>query len=640
MHQAKLPMRFERTDYQEAFKRLYYHLYTNSSASRAERIISDLSKLLLISIANRSQDESNLLLSFINGDCEANQALIPLLSRNFPALMASNDSFSVDDESLRLALNEIDELDLAHAPGHLLGDAFQALMGPRLRGDKGQFFTPKSVVRAMVEIVAPSSGEKVIDPACGTGGFLSETAFYWSERNETGVLIGYDKDTDLALLANALLGIAAKDSFSVGNINSLDIKAITPRSGKSSPFEADVVLTNPPFGSKIPVRDENILKQFSLGHVWEYNKESNRWVQTSIVRGTQDPQILFIELCIRLLRSGGRLGIVLPEGVFGNSSTGYVWDFVRENGEITGLLDCPRTTFQPGTDTKTNILFFTKNETDNQRKNLATRVAVAYQCGHDRRGRTQTGEGRPYPNDFSEIAKDWAEKRPTFWNTCTISDRYYLVPRYYDKRTIALLEEDVAEFAPKLISIGSMIEEGWLSIRKGHEVGAEAYGTGDIPFVRTSDISNFEISIDPTKSVSQEVYEKYKDEQKLCAGDILMVVDGRYRIGRCAILNEYNSKCIAQSHLRVLSLSDAAPISPVEFLYLLNLPGVQREIRNLVFIQTTLGSLGKRIYQVKVPIPQKKRTAWNKRIIRFEKILAERSRLLFELRDFTWDIEL
>jgi type I restriction enzyme M protein len=100
-----------------------------------------------------------------------------------------------------------------------------------------------------------------------------------------------------------------------------------------------------------------------------------------------------------------------------------------------------------------------------------------------------------------------------------------------------------------------MISKKWISIRKGHEVGSDAYGTGDIPFIRTSDISNFEISIDPTKSVSEEVYDRYSKEQNLKAGNILMVVDGRYRIGRSAVLHSYNSKCIAQSHLRIISVN-------------------------------------------------------------------------------------
>ena len=93
-----------------------------------------------------------------------------------------------------------------------------------------------------------------------------------------------------------------------------------------------------------------------------------------------------------------------------------------------------------------------------------------------------------------------------------------------------------------------------------------------------------------------------------------MVVDGRYRIGRCAILHEFNYKCIAQSHLRIISVSEKAPFTPFELLYLLNLASVQRDIRSLVFIQSTLGSLGGRIKEIKIPVPAKRREEFSEAI--------------------------
>jgi type I restriction enzyme M protein len=253
---------------------------------------------------------------------------------------------------------------------------------------------------------------------------------------------------------------------------------------------------------------------------------------------------------------------------------------------------------------------------------------VALNCGHDRRGRKHKN------NDFECISREWWEgKKGDFWNRCQITNPYYLVPRYYDKTIEKLLTQEAAPLHGKLISFSEMLDKGWITIRKGHEVGADAYGTGDIPFVRTSDIANFEISIDPTKSISQEVYEKYAVEQNLKSGDILMVVDGRYRIGRCAILNEFNYQCVVQSHLRIISVSSETPIEPIELLYLLNLPSVQREIRSLVFIQSTLGALGKRIKEIKLPLPAKN-DQWRATLSRFSQVIYERAKLLQMLKAF------
>jgi type I restriction enzyme M protein len=495
----------------------------------------------------------------------------------------------------------------------------------------------------MVAILNPPLGAKLVDPACGMGGFLVETHVFQAQgarpivSGQGGKLIGMDKDRDLCRLSEAILEIVASQRAVVLNVNSLDLAALARLPMEISPLGADFVLTNPPFGAKIKIDDRAILRQYGLGHKW--SQIETGWRQEARVRDAQDPQILFLELCIRLLRPGGQMGVVLPEGVFGNHSLGYVWDFVRSQGQITALLDCPRTTFQPSTDTKTNVLFFQKSERPRpiqpQEHSRHVWMAVALNCGHDRRGRNLKTTGEPYPDDYQEIGATFAtrESRTRFWQLAEISSPYYLVPRYYDATPLRELSAEADRLGAALISLGEMAKKGYLRIRKGHEVGAEAYGTGDIPFVRTSDISNFEISIDPTRSVSEETYRQYAEQQKLTPGDILLVSDGRYRIGRTAILHDYDYRCVVQSHIRIITVTRRSPINAIELLYLLSLPMVQHQIRNLVFIQSTLGSLGKRLLEVRLPIP-KSIPQWNKTIEEFRALIEDRASLLKRLRDF------
>lgn len=620
-------------DYFDAFRKLYFHLYSNSNASRAERIIGDLSKLILVALCrDRSPIYQKKVDLFLADKGGANANLLPILKAQYAKVFGNDDKFHLDDKSLRYGLLSIANLDLNSAKSHLLGDAFQALIGPNLRGDKGQFFTPRSIVRCMISVISPKAGMKVVDPACGTAGFLTETAVFWESKKRTpGRLIGIDKDTDLFVFASALSELAAPESSTILNANSLDFKALEKIEAINSPLNADYVLTNPPFGSKIPIKEPEILAQYDLGYNWEYSKQKHCWFKTNQMRLSQDPQTLFIELCVKLLKSEGLLGIVLPEGVFGNASSGYIWDYLRSQGEVFGLIDCPRTSFQPGTDTKTNILFFKK--TARSEKNNV-KIAVALTCGHDRRGRATKSDGSPFPDDFAAIAKDWMTEDHDYWFESHLSNKYYLVPRYYDRKTDMLLERDAARFNAKIMSFKEMINQGWVSIRKGHEVGSEAYGTGDIPFIRTSDISNFEVSIDPTKSVSEEVFNSVKNDQELKPGTILMVVDGRYRIGRCAILHDFNYKCIAQSHLRIISVNKNAPFDPFELLYVLSLSSVQRDIRSLVFIQSTLGSLGSRIQEIKVPVPDVRNSEFSALVKSFTEALTVRAKLLSVISSF------
>ena len=647
MHVAQIPLSLDTQSpatestrgLPETFQRLYFNLYSNSRASRAERIIEDLSLLLLAKLASELNGTLADLNKVRSGGGSANSVLIPLLKEIYPGLVDSGQRFSIGDESVRSALAALDAVNLSAAPAHVLGEAFQALMGPRLRGDKGQFFTPRSVVKSMVEVVAPNLHESVLDPACGTGGFLLEAHSYRQRdsacREGRGALIGIDKDHDLFRLSSALLQIGCGRAAQVFNHDSLSPGGWNQKAGIQQEF--DVVLTNPPFGARIGIRDQEVLSSYALGHLWVEDRPK-RWVETRALLGSQDPQVLFVELCVRRLKPGGRLGIVLPEGLFGNQRDSYIWEWLASQGRISGLLDCPRTTFQPGTDTKTNVLFFTKfaeDESPAGGRRQSVRIAVASHCGHDRRGRTHYSDGRPYPDDLRRLGKAFHNRKRSGgnpWHLATVEVGGYLVPRYYSKELPVARQEAELTAGATIVSIGDLVSSAVLAIRKGNEVGSDAYGTGNVPFVRTSDISNFEISSDPTKSVSEEVFAKYEPQQKLRPGDVLMVVDGRYRIGATALLTRRNARCIVQSHLRVMSILQPSQLDPYALLFALSLPSVRLRIRNLVFIQSTLGTLGKRLLELKIPILRGK-GPWQQRLNRFRDLLVQRDALLAELNE-------
>ena len=625
----------------DTFRRLYYRLYSNSSASRAERLLENLATILLLKFSLDKEGDENALKKFLAGKSTAESLLKEFLTKQLPERNALSFSFSISDDSVREAMHDLAHLNLSIAPAHILGEAFQALIGPRLRGDKGQFFTPKSLVKAMVRVIAPQPHESVLDPACGTGGFIGESHVYQHEIADkagqvTGRLVGIEKDTDLARLATALLHVGTGGRCELLNANSLDPGEVTP-AGLAPDFRFDVVLTNPPFGSRIPIQDKAILKNYELAHGWISHGEQT-WRMTPAVLNAQDPQILFVELCVKLLRPGGRMGIVLPEGVFGNKQEAYVWSWLRQQGHITALLDCPRTTFQPSTDTKTNVLFFEKNRADAMpptNGNGKVFVGVALRCGHDRRGRTHLPDGTAHDDDFERLGKTYGTNGSrNLWKKVALGESNYLVPRYYVRdHAFTDVEQEIIRGA-RLATIGDLIDEGVLTIRKGHEVGSHAYGSGDNPFVRTSDVNNLEISTDPTNAVSDEIYEEYRRQQDLKPGDILMVVDGRYRIGTTAMLSENNYRCVVQSHLRIISIRQLDKLTPHELLYALNLSSVRIRIRDLVFVQSTLGTLGARLLELQIPLLHSK-GPWRERVDRFEDVLRKRDALLAQVKEMT-----
>jgi len=623
----------------ETFRRLYYRLYSNSSASRAERIFENLATILLLKFCLDKQEDETALKKFLAGQRTADSMLKEFLPQQLPKHTSLTFTLSISDSSVREAMTELAPLNLAMAPAHVLGEAFQALIGPRLRGDKGQFFTPKSLVKAMVRIIAPKAHESVLDPACGTGGFLGEAHIFQFESGEVtdgvkGRLVGIEKDHDLARLATALLHIGTCGRSELLNANSLDPFEVA-EAGLAGDVQFDVILTNPPFGSRIPVEDKNILRNFDLAHAWVCHGE-NSWSMTAAVLDGQDPQILFIERSVKALKPGGRMGIVLPEGVFGNRQEGYVWAWLRQHGIIKTLLDCPRTTFQPSTDTKTNVLFFEKNLTvaplgNNGHSKVS--IGVALRCGHDRRGRTHKPDGTHHEDDFEKLAAAFSTNGVCngLWKKVAVGDSTYLVPRYYVRDHEFTDQECEIINGARMATIAQLMEEGLLTVRKGHEVGSHAYGSGDIPFVRTSDLNNYELSTDPTNAISDDIYEEYRPQQNLRPGDILMVVDGRYRIGATAILSENNYRCVVQSHFRIISTQQNDKLNPFELLYALNLPSVRVRIRDLVFVQSTLGTLGRRLFELEIPVLHGD-GPWRDRVDAFREILTKRDTLLMQIK--------
>lgn len=108
----------------------------------------------------------------------------------------------------------------------------------------------------------------------------------------------------------------------------------------------DFVFTNPPFGTKIPIKGDTILAQYNLGYKWKRDTKTKRLYKTTELFEDQPPQILFLERCLQFLKPGGKLGIVLPEAIFGMPTYEYVITFLRQNAKILGIISMPEPLFK------------------------------------------------------------------------------------------------------------------------------------------------------------------------------------------------------------------------------------------------------------------------------------------------------
>jgi type I restriction enzyme M protein len=326
----------------------------------------------------------------------------------YPDVFRATDTISLDAESLRYVVGELQDYELTSASRDVIGEAFEVFIGPAVRGEEGQFFTPRNVVELLVELLDPDPGEIIIDPACGSGGFLVVALEHIWKKIESEAeqkkwrpnqlenrkreiamrcIRGIDKDGFLTRLTKAYMAIIGDGRGGIhcedGLAEPSTWDASTQAQVKLGTF--DIVLTNPPFGSKIKVTGTHKLAQYQLAKKWKAprREEDEDWAITDVLQTDQPPQILFIERCIQLLKPGGRLGIVLPESIFGMPVYGYVVKWLYENYRLRAFISLPEEVFQPSTHAKTCVLIL---ENGPPMEDDVIEMAIADWCGHDSRG--------------------------------------------------------------------------------------------------------------------------------------------------------------------------------------------------------------------------------------------------------------
>ncbi len=286
--------------------------------------------------------------------------LFAAIKNKYPTLF-TDDALKLQPLTLAYVVARLQHISLIKTPGDIKGEAFQAFVYRHQRGDRGEFFTPHPIVKLAVEMIAPEPNESVIDPACGSGGFLLQ-AVAFIERNYPNVgksgyitdyIRGIEFNPDVALSAMVRLAFEGGTGAEITCANALI-------ENKQLDNAFDIVLTNPPFGSKGKIEDHRILKSYLLARRW--NKTQNGdWEASKMVLAGQSPEILFIERCLRLLRPGGRMAIVLPDGLLQNVSNSPIRFWIRSQARMLGVVSIPQEAFVPyGTGIKTSLLLLQK----------------------------------------------------------------------------------------------------------------------------------------------------------------------------------------------------------------------------------------------------------------------------------------
>lgn len=349
--------------------------------------------------------------------------LFEAVKATYPQIFKASEEIEVQPNILAYIVTQLQMYSLLSSDVDVKGKAYEEVVGSNLRGDRGEFFTPRNVCQMMVEIINPSEKDIILDPACGTGGFLISAMNHVvsgikqevkasgrslaskDEAIRTRVqrflrdnLIGLDFNPNLVRATKMNMVMNNDGSGGLFQANSLAPAATWTEDLRTRDLlgTVDVILTNPPFGSKIPIDDPSILSQYDLGHTWSYNEGEDVWTRGADIT-TRPPEILFIERCVNFLKPGtGIAAMVLPDGILGSPGLGFVRQWLLDNTTILASIDLHPDTFQPGTSVQTSVLVVRRKSEEARRIELASGrqidydifMAICDHIGHDKRGNT------------------------------------------------------------------------------------------------------------------------------------------------------------------------------------------------------------------------------------------------------------
>lgn len=358
----------------------------NNDGLTGSDAFDELSKLLFIKIYLEDSADKAKMFSTEKID-ELGISIIKDLffkevKKKYSDIFKETDEIKLKDETIHSIVKILQPYNLKNTNIDVKGRAYEILLGKTFIGSLGQHFTPRTVVNFMTNILDPSSKlsenyfPKIIDPACGSGGFLIKCL---EESLYTGKLLNFSDEKVEKIRKQMIYGTdlnersvrVAKMNMSLHGDGKGGIYWCNGLTGNDNinNNQYDYVITNPPFGVKI--KDKDILKLYK------------ELIPNKIPKDGINGEILFVERCINLLKDDGKLGILIPDGLINNKTTKYVRDYITRELEVDAIISLPDRTFKSANaNAVTSILFGTKRK---EKKNKYIFMALAEEIGFERK---------------------------------------------------------------------------------------------------------------------------------------------------------------------------------------------------------------------------------------------------------------
>ena len=434
-------------DLKLAFRRCHNAIYRTGIDS--EDIALDMVRIILSKIEDESsvKEECDFHITKEEFDnehsrdlaCTRVRKLFYAVRDRYKDVFTPTEEITASNAQLAVVIAQLQQYSFMDSPHDVIGTAYEVYVASHLKGERGQYFTNRLVVNMMVKMASPTAKDIILDPACGSGGFIlasmnyifdcldasarSATAKEVLKRSVVHQLFGVDISPKLVKIAKANMLLGKDGHGGIEHANSLD--SVAKLSAKFNQLcgigKPSIILTNPPFGSghDLRIKEANLLAQYKNGHQWEiadngelkYSEKLNDRVGVA-------PELLFMEKCLDWVKEDGIIGIVMAKGQLDNREALAVRRTICQKAQILAVVNLHEDTFEPFCGSKASVIFLKK--TSRPLPDYRIFMAISNKVGQTSRGEAifkKDSEGNPIirngqhvlDEDLSEIAKSFHE---------------------------------------------------------------------------------------------------------------------------------------------------------------------------------------------------------------------------------------
>jgi type I restriction-modification system DNA methylase subunit len=396
-------------EFDSLIRKTHDYLYANSSIKTPEALQAEVAKIVMVMVA-LSRGTISARPAFADEDASWAKGEYEKLRKKQPDW--DWGSIELDDGSVSWVLQNLSNVDFNNAERDFLGDALEVMRSTDAKRLGGQFFTDQRVTELTLKLLSYNPEKHdFLDICAGTGGFLIPAIKKSKNFKESVPVFGIEIDPKISKLAQSTLSHFAKkteakvfqaDSLKDPKSWSTDLKKIIDHNSH------DRLGSNPPFGTKIKIREPEILNQYELAFQWRFDGEKWNSLKNKVPRA---PELLFIERNLQLAKPGtGEVGLILPYQILSGPQLGYIRQWLLLNAQIKAVVDLPSDTFQPWTGTKTSIVIFRKRKKPLQSLSEIAKdpdifMSVSEHIGHDRRGNPIVDSSGEIKQDLIAISK-------------------------------------------------------------------------------------------------------------------------------------------------------------------------------------------------------------------------------------------